>query len=118
MNAWFRLASFLMLAGVVLGAFGAHGLKSRISPDSLDIYHTAVLYHFIHAGALFAVSWVSSQNPSGRSSLAGYAFTLGILLFSGSLYALAVTGQKWLGAVTPLGGIAFIVGWAVLALGV
>jgi uncharacterized membrane protein YgdD (TMEM256/DUF423 family) len=114
-NPWFRVASALMLLGVVLGAFGAHGLKSRLSPESLQIWQTAVLYHFIHAGALFVCSWALTQGHA-RAGNAAIVFTVGILLFSGSLYALSLSGTKGLGAVTPLGGLAFIIGWLLLAI--
>ena len=116
-NLWFRVAAVLMFAGVVLGAFGAHGLKTRLSPESLAIYHTAVLYHFLHALGLFVVAWAAAHSPaSGRVRLAGFAFIFGILVFSGSLYLLSITGLRWLGAITPIGGLLFLIGWALLAL--
>jgi uncharacterized membrane protein YgdD (TMEM256/DUF423 family) len=115
-NPWFRLAAVLMMLGVMLGSFGAHGLKGRLSPESFKTYQIGVFYQYLHAGALFIVSW-ANQSGSTRASYAGIAFTLGILLFSGSLYLLSLTGQKWLGAITPLGGVAFIIGWGILASG-
>ncbi len=117
MNWFFKLGAAFMLAGVVLGAFGAHALKSRLSPESMQIYQTAVLYHFIHALGLFVVAWAFSVDPSPRIRLAGICLSVGILLFSGSLYALALSGIKVLGAITPLGGLLFIAGWGLLALG-
>ncbi len=110
------LASFSGMLAVVLGAFGAHALKARLDDYSLGVWETAVQYHFYHALALLAVGIVALGQPQStllRSS--GWLFLLGTLFFSGSLYLLAVSGTRWLGAVTPLGGLAFIGGWACLA---
>lgn len=112
---WFRLGSALMFAGVAFGAFGAHGLRDKLTPDAMKTYQTAVLYHFIHALALFVVAWAQTQNADARIRFAGWAFTAGVVLFSGSLYSLAVTGTRWLGAITPIGGLFFLAGWAFLA---
>ena len=102
------------LVGVMLGAFGAHGLRDRLTPADLDIFETGVRYHMYHALGLFAVAWVASRWPSGATTIAGWAFIVGIVVFSGSLYTLVLTGQRWLGAVTPVGGVALIAGWAAL----
>jgi len=112
---WFAIGAGLAGAGVVLGAFGAHGLKARVTPDLLVIFETGVRYHMYHALALLAVGWAASRFPSARVEAAGYLFVAGILVFSGSLYTMTLTGLRWLGAVTPLGGLAFIAGWASLA---
>lgn len=105
-----------MFAGVALGAFGAHALKGRLSAEALQIYQTAVFYHFTHALGLFVVAWAQSQSSDARVRVAGLAFVLGIFVFSGSLYLLAVTGMRWLGALTPIGGVLFLAGWALLTL--
>jgi uncharacterized membrane protein YgdD (TMEM256/DUF423 family) len=100
---------------VVLGAFGAHALKARLPADMLEVYHTAVQYHFWHALGVLAVGLALQLFPEvGWLRIAGWLLTGGIVLFCGSLYLLALTGSKWLGAVTPLGGIAFILGWLAL----
>lgn len=115
-NTWFKLAALFMMLGVIFGAFGAHALKGRLSPESLDIYKTAVLYQFVHAIGIFVVAFAAA-GISGSSrvlTLAGASFTIGILVFSGSLYVMALTGIRWLGALTPVGGLAFILGWAFL----
>ncbi len=112
---WCRLGAVLMALAIVTGAFGAHALKARIDPPMLDIYKTAVLYHMIHALGLFVVAWIGAQSGDGRAQLAGWFLTAGIALFSGSLYILSVTGMRWLGAVTPFGGLCFIAGWGLLA---
>jgi uncharacterized membrane protein YgdD (TMEM256/DUF423 family) len=114
MNVWFRCAAFFMLTGVLFGAFGAHGLKHRLAPELLKIYETGVLYHFIHAGALFVVAWATTMSPSSKIRWAGYCFIAGILIFSGSLYLLSITGTRWLGAITPIGGLLFLIAWALL----
>ena len=115
--AWLRLASALGGLAVALGAFGAHGLKDKLEAlQTTATYHTAVQYHFYHALALLAVALLALQGrSSGALALAGWSFTLGVLIFSGTLYALALSGIKWLGAITPIGGVAFIVGWVALA---
>lgn len=108
------VAGFL---GVALGAFGAHALKARLPVEDLEIFETAVRYHLVHAVALLALAALAPRLPEGSASLAGWAFSTGILVFSGSLYLLVLTGPRWLGAVTPLGGTALLVGWAALAWG-
>ena len=105
-----------MFLAVGLGAFGAHALKEKLSAYSLDVYKTAVLYHFIHALGLFVVAWASTQTQDSKVYYAGIFFIAGIILFSGSLYLLSVTGIKWLGAITPLGGLSFLIGWGLLFL--
>lgn len=107
---------FLIIAGisgalaVALGAFGAHALKTKLTPSSLDIYHTAVLYHFIHTLALLGVGLLLRE-PSRWLTIAGWCFVFGILIFSGSLYILAITGITMFGMIVPLGGLGFIGGW-------
>ena len=99
---------------VTLGAFGAHGLKNRVDAAMLDIWSTASQYHFYHALAILLVGVLARQ--LGASLLtAGWILFAGMLVFSGSLYVLVLSGQKWLGAVTPLGGVALIIGWLWLA---
>jgi uncharacterized membrane protein YgdD (TMEM256/DUF423 family) len=104
-------------AGVALGAFGAHALKTRLSADMLAVWQTAVQYHFWHALGLVAIGIVIAVALPGSTTLrwAGWLMVAGLVLFSGSLYALALTGARWLGAVTPLGGIAWIVSWVLFA---
>ncbi|MCQ3001892.1 DUF423 domain-containing protein [Pseudomonas syringae] len=114
--------SFLMLAalfgftGVALGAFAAHALKNRLSPEYLAIFHTGVLYQLIHALAILGVAVLAAQLPGRLMTWAGFSFALGIVLFSGSLYLLTLTGISKLGIITPFGGLAFLVGWALLGL--
>lgn len=103
-----------MFLAVALGAFGAHGLRHRLSPDMLEIFETGVRYHFYHALGLFAVAWVADKSPSGLATAAGWALTAGIVIFSGTLYLLSVTGVRWLGAITPIGGVSFLAGWVLL----
>jgi uncharacterized membrane protein YgdD (TMEM256/DUF423 family) len=104
------------LLAVLLGAFGAHALKERVAADLMPVWRTGVEYHFYHALGLLAVGVLLLRLP-GNALLkwAGWAMLAGILLFSGSLYLLALSGARWLGAVAPLGGAAFIIGWALLA---
>ncbi len=110
------LAALFGFSGVALGAFAAHGLKNRLSVDYLAIFQTAVHYQLIHALALFGVALLALQLPSRLLAWAGGLFILGTVLFSGSLYLLTLTGVGKLGIVTPLGGTAFLAGWACLAL--
>jgi uncharacterized membrane protein YgdD (TMEM256/DUF423 family) len=101
--------------GVALGAFGAHGLRARLSPEMLAVFETAVRYHMYHAVALLALAALMTRFDGWLFLAAGWSFAIGILLFSGSLYLLALTGTRALGMITPLGGVAFILGWAFLA---
>jgi uncharacterized membrane protein YgdD (TMEM256/DUF423 family) len=116
MDRTFMFIGALMgLTGVGLGAFGAHGLRGRLSAEMLAVFETGVRYHMYHALALLATAAFMARNLDSRAVVvAGWSFTVGILLFSGSLYALAFTGVTTLGAITPIGGLAFLVGWAAL----
>jgi uncharacterized membrane protein YgdD (TMEM256/DUF423 family) len=114
---WAAIGAVLLALAVMLGAFGAHGLKDRLSEYSLSVYEKAVFYHFIHALGLLLVALLAktgtvSQAGANRS---GWLLSIGIVIFSGSLYALAVSGVRILGAVTPIGGIALIAAWLLLA---
>jgi uncharacterized membrane protein YgdD (TMEM256/DUF423 family) len=100
--------------GVAAGAFGAHGLRERLTPELLGVFEVGVRYHLIHALALLAVAWATTRWPGTGTLVAGWLFLGGILLFSGSLYGLSLSGLRFLGAVTPVGGVAFIAGWLVL----
>ena len=100
---------------VALGAFAAHALKTRLSADSLGVFETGVRYQLYHALALFVVAWVASQYPHAQLPVAGWLFIVGTVLFSGSLYAISLTDARWLGVLTPLGGLCFLAGWAWLA---
>src|SRR5882762_10724126 len=103
------------LAAVALGAFGAHALKSCLSAEMLSVWHTGVEYHIYHALGLLAVGLLAQQLPgSALLKWSGWAMLAGIVLFSGSLYALALSGERWLGAITPVGGVAFLVAWALV----
>jgi uncharacterized membrane protein YgdD (TMEM256/DUF423 family) len=114
---WSAIAAVFLALAVGLGAFGAHGLKARLDANHLDIYKTAVLYHFLHALGLLIVSVLPKTGTISAESANTVCWLLaaGILIFSGSLYALSVTGVSVLGAITPIGGVAFIVGWLLLA---
>lgn len=105
------IAGFLAVA---LGAFGAHALKSRLSADILNIFEVGVRYHFYHALALLAVAWACSRWPGSLAVASGWLFITGIVIFSGSLYLLAFSGLRWFGAITPIGGLAFLAGWLCL----
>lgn len=110
------IASVLGGISVILGAFASHALKDRLSDRALEIWETGTKYQMYHALALILIALLITRLPASTSLVvAGYAFITGILLFSGSLYALSLSGIKWLGAITPLGGVAFIIGWICLA---
>ncbi|WP_028079914.1 DUF423 domain-containing protein [Solimonas soli] len=114
MRLWLSIGALYGFLGVAFGAFGAHALRARLSPDLLAVWKTAVEYQFYHAGALLLIGlWLRAQQ-SPALQVAGVCFALGVLLFSGSLYALALSGVRGLGAVTPLGGLLFLVGWLAL----
>lgn len=101
--------------GVGIGAFGAHGLRGRLSPEMLAVFETGVRYHMYHALAILATAALMSRVDGRAIVIAGWSFFAGILIFSGSLYALALTGVTTLGAITPIGGVAFLAGWVALA---
>ncbi len=107
------------LAAVALGAFGAHALKSRVSAEMLAVWHTGVEYHAYHALGLLAVGLVAGQLPESMLlKWSGWLMLAGIVLFSGSLYALALSGERWLGAITPIGGTAFLAAWGLFVIAV
>ncbi len=103
------------LVAVAAGAFGAHALRTRLTPDMLAIFETGARYQMYHALALFGVAWAVSRGAGNAAAWSGWLFVAGTVIFSGSLYALAFSGVRMLGAVTPLGGVAFLLGWACLA---
>ena len=109
------LGSVAAFLAVTLGAFGAHGLRSRLSPEMMAVFQTGVQYHMAHALALILVSATLGRLSGWLIQTAGWLFVAGIVLFSGSLYALAISGVTILGAITPLGGLCFLAGWACLA---
>ena len=113
-RVFFGLGAVSAGVAVALGAFAAHGLRSRISPEALATFETGARYQMYHALALLAVAWAATRWPGGAVSAAGWLFVAGTVLFSGSLYLLAVTGVRALGAITPFGGLAFILGWLAL----
>jgi uncharacterized membrane protein YgdD (TMEM256/DUF423 family) len=113
---FFLLGSLSALIAVAAGAFGAHTLRDNIPADLLATFETGVRYQMYHALALLAVAWAVTRWTNSLTTLAGWLFVAGTLIFSGSLYTLSLTGARWLGAITPLGGVAFIGGWLCLAL--
>jgi uncharacterized membrane protein YgdD (TMEM256/DUF423 family) len=114
-NTFMLIGALAGFVGVAAGAFGAHGLRSRLSPEMLAVFETAVRYQMYHVFALLVTAAVIGRLGDARLlSIAGWSFVAGILLFSGSLYALALTGVTKLGMITPLGGLAFLAGWALL----
>jgi uncharacterized membrane protein YgdD (TMEM256/DUF423 family) len=112
---FFSIGALSALISVAAGAFGAHALRTRLSPEYLAVFETAARYQMYHALGLLAVAWAVGRWPGALTQWAGWLFLAGTVLFSGSLYALALTGARWLGAITPLGGIAFLGGWLLLA---
>ncbi|MEQ7918869.1 DUF423 domain-containing protein [Xanthomonas sp. WHRI 1810A] len=114
LRTFLMLAAFFGFTGVALGAFAAHALKNRLSADYLAIFHTGVLYQLIHALAIFGVALLAMQIQGRLVTYAGVAFTLGIILFSGSLYLLTLTGVSKIGIITPIGGLFFLIGWGIL----
>lgn len=114
---FFALGAVSGFLAVALGAFAAHGLKSRLTAELLATFETGVRYQMYHALALLAAGWALTRWPGPVTAASGWLFVAGTLLFSGSLYALSLTGEKWLGAVTPVGGLAFLAGWLCLAWG-
>ena len=115
MRIFLAIGAFLGFSGVAAGAFGTHALRERLSPEMLDIFETGVLYQMYHGLALLAAGWLSDRSPSLPVNLAGWLFTAGTVVFSGTLYVLSLTGVRGWGAVTPLGGLALLAGWVCLA---
>ena len=111
---FFAFGSGFALIAVITGAFAAHALKTRLSPDMFQVFEVAVRYQMYHALGLIAVAWAASQWSSQLITVSGWLFVAGIVIFSGSLYILSLTGVRWLGAITPIGGVAFIIGWGCL----
>ncbi|MDP1691077.1 MAG: DUF423 domain-containing protein [Burkholderiaceae bacterium] len=112
---FFILGSLSAGLAVALGAFGAHALKGRLDADLLAIFETGVRYQMAHALALLAVGWATTRWPGGVLTASGWLFVTGTVLFSGSLYVLSLTGLRWLGAITPIGGVAWLAAWLCLA---
>ncbi|RAW19584.1 DUF423 domain-containing protein [Paenibacillus taichungensis] len=116
---WMMLGAVLTMLSVAIGAFGAHMLKEKIGADAIAVYETGVQYHMIHAIGLLIIGLTAGQlGPSTKLKWAARLLFIGIIIFSGSLYVLSISGIKILGAITPIGGVAFIVGWLLLALDV
>jgi uncharacterized membrane protein YgdD (TMEM256/DUF423 family) len=113
---FFSLGAGSAMIAVAAGAFGAHALRARLSSEMLAVFETAARYQMYHALGLLAVAWAVPRWPGPWAVRAGWLFVAGTVLFSGSLYTLALSGIRWLGAVTPLGGVAFLAGWACLVL--
>lgn len=111
---WIGLGAAYGFLAVALGAFGAHALKARLSTEMLAVWRTGVEYHFYHALALLLLGIIARQTPSTMLNASGACFAIGVLLFSGSLYALALSDVRILGAITPLGGLLFLAGWVLL----
>lgn len=112
------IAALSGAVSVGAGAFGAHALRARLEPRLLEVFQTGAQYQMYHALALVGVAWVASRWPGSLSTASGWLFVAGTVLFSGSLYAMALTGVRALGAITPLGGVCFIAGWVTLAVAV
>ncbi len=115
-KVFWLLGSILALLAVATGAFGAHVLQERLPPDRLNIFEIAARYQMYHALALFVVTWATSQWSGQWATAAGWLFVAGVFFFSGSLYILALTDVRWMGAIAPIGGASFIAGWACLAM--
>jgi len=118
MKKFLFAGAVLMALAVLLGAFGAHALKTILSPEMLAVYHTAVQYQFYHSLGLLLIGLIGYHVQSKWLNWSGTMIVVGVILFSGSLYALSITGIKILGAITPIGGLAFVGGWICLAIGI
>ncbi len=114
-RVFFVIGALSACVGIAAGAFCAHGLKSRLSPEMFSVFEVGVRYQMYHAFALMAAAWAQTRWPSSLVVTSGWLFIIGTVLFCGSLYLLSLSGVRWLGAVTPLGGLAFLAGWICLA---
>jgi len=115
-SRWLFLAAVNGFLAVAAGAFGAHALKARLDVAALAAFEVAARYQMYHALALLGVAWLTASRSTSAGSAAGWCFTLGIVVFSGSLYALTLGGWRWMGAITPIGGLLLLAGWALLAI--
>ena len=111
---FFAAGALFAFLAVAAGAFGAHALRARLTADRLDLFELAARYQMYHALALLAVAWANERFPGGASRASGWAFLIGILIFCGSIYAMAFGAPRWFGAITPIGGLAFLLGWLLL----
>jgi len=109
------LAALLGLTGVAAGTFGAHGLTDQVTPERLEVFATGVRYQLIHAVALLGLAAAAGRSPARLLRAAGWCMAIGAVIFSGSLYALVISGRSWLGMITPVGGVGFLAGWLLLA---
>jgi uncharacterized membrane protein YgdD (TMEM256/DUF423 family) len=116
-RTFFVLGSLFGFLAVAAGAFGAHALRARLAPDRLELFELAVRYQMYHALALIAAAWAAERFPNRAAGSAGWLFVIGILIFCGTIYGLAFGAPRWLGAVTPIGGVALLIGWALLVVG-
>ncbi len=112
---FFAIGAISAFLSVGAGAFGSHSWRSQMTADLLNVFETGARYQMYHAFGLIAVAWAVARWPGSTASLAGWLFIVGTVFFSGSLYLLSLTGRTWLGAITPLGGVAFLAGWLLLA---
>ena len=112
---WITIAALSGAIAVIAGAFGAHALKQKLTPEQLNTFEVGARYHMYHSLALLAVAWLATAKPSKMITASGICMVVGIVLFCGSLYLLPLTKWRWLGPVTPLGGLSFIVGWVLMA---
>ncbi len=112
---FFSIGAIAALLAVAAGAFGAHALEARLSPERLETFRLGAQYQMYHALGLLAVAWATTQWPGGLTTAAGWLFVAGIVVFSGTVYALGLGAPRWLGAITPIGGTAFLLGWLLLA---
>ena len=115
MRVFFALGAVSAFIAVAAGAFGAHALKSRLTPEMLGVFEVGVRYQMYHALALIACAWAATKWPGALVTASGWLFVVGTIIFSGSLYALSLSGIRWLGAITPVGGVALLAGWLCLA---
>jgi uncharacterized membrane protein YgdD (TMEM256/DUF423 family) len=114
-KTFFALGALIGCLGVAAGAFGAHALQTRLAPDRLELFELAARYQMIHALALIAAAWAVSRWPSGLATASGWLLVVGVLIFCGTIYALAFGAPRILGAVTPIGGLSLILGWLLMA---